>query len=208
MKIAALLPLALAALLCACGAPACTSEVAGPSINYEAQFYHTTSGLFLQQQRSELAETDALLDRLSKLENTPEALAYLQGYLDGISGNVNGSLSACRSLWVYAPKETVPQMFPDGLNEPYLSYSDARTSFLRTLCQNCDNPLLTDPASPFRAKLPQLQEAFDQLYDLNVISCDWQAEKYAQDLDTFTQLLLETTALLDPNAVTDPSTVQ
>ena len=93
MKIAALLPLALAALLCACGAPACTSEVAGPSINYEAQFYHTTSGLFLQQQRSELAETDALLDRLSKLENTPEALAYLQGYLDGISGNVNGSLS-------------------------------------------------------------------------------------------------------------------
>lgn len=205
MKKSLLLPLALAALLSACGAPDSTSEV---SIDYENQFYATTGGQFLHQQRCELDEMDALLDCLSTLEDTPEARGYLQGYLDGISGNVSGRLSAYYTLWAYAPKATVPQMLPDGLTDPYYQYSNARTSFLDALWQNCDSPLLTDAGSPFRTKLPQLQDAFGQLYDLSIITHDWQAEKYIQDLDAFTLLLAEATALLAPNTAADLSSAQ
>ncbi len=48
----------------------------------------------------------------------------------------------------------------------------------------------------------------NQLYDLSIITHDWQAEKYIQDLDAFTLLLAEATALLDTNSAADLSAPQ
>lgn len=207
MKRLLLVPLALTALLSACGTPACTSETAELHIDYENQFYATTQGVFLSRQRCELEEMDILLTRLGTLDDSPEALGYLQGYLDGISYNASGRLPAYYELLVYAPSQTVPQLLPDGLSD-FSKYANARTCFLRALEKNCGSTLLTAPDSPFRAQLPQLQAAFDQLYDPSLISQDWQAEKYAQDLDSFAQLLTEAALLLDPEAVSSLSAPQ
>ena len=186
--------LAFIVLLSACSS-AKTDSIGqdNAEIQYEEQLLGTSRDIFYLLQAQEQEKINILLNCINNLDGTEKTLNYLDGYLDGIYGN----LPAYYCLSCIIPAEVFEQILPSELLDAYAKATDAEVKFLEAVQENIRLSKFTDPSSNFRSSISELLQASEKIYALRGIITDWQRSKYCDDLKVYTDALESATLLLN-----------